>query len=85
MVSKRVKTIIEEIAREEGVPTKVVTEVVRSTFKFVADTMKKGDRENWKFKSVDVPGLGVFNLKPSFTEKIRKAVEAKRKLKEDGN
>lgn len=84
MVSKKVKSIIDEIAQEEGIPTKVVTEVIRSTFKFVADTMKNGDRENWKFKSVDVPGLGVFNLKPSFTDKIRKATEAKRKLQSDG-
>lgn len=84
MVSRKVKNIIDEIAREEGVPTKVVTEVIRSTFKFVADTMKNGDRENWKFKSVDVPGLGVFNLKPSFTEKIRKATEAKRKRENNG-
>lgn len=78
MVGKRVKSLIDEIAREEGVPVKVVTEVIRDTFKFVADTMRSGDRVNWKFKSIDVPGLGVFNLKPSFTNKVRKATEAKR-------
>lgn len=82
MVGKRVRSLIEEVAREEHIPVKVAEKVIRDSLKFVADTMRKGDRENWKFKSVDMPGLGVFNIKPSWTAKMKMLTENKQaKLK----
>ena len=85
MVSKRVRQIIEETARELGVPTKVVEQSLRGSFKFLADTMKKGDKETGDFGTVDIPGLGMFKTKPSWTAKINQRKEEYERKQQDGN
>jgi hypoxanthine-guanine phosphoribosyltransferase len=85
MVSKRVRLIMEEVAREQHVPSKVVEAVLKGSFKYVADVMRAGDRENAIFKTVDMPGLGVFNTKPSWTAKIQERSAIKRKKQQNGN
>ena len=69
---------MEATGRECKVPAKIVEAVLKSSFKMVTEVMKDGDRENAIFKTVDMPGLGVFNTKPSWTAKV----QARGKLKE---
>ena len=70
---------IKELAAKKGLTPEQVTRIVRSEFEFVAEVIKSGDRENWKFSTVLLANLGKFIALPNMINLLRTRTENKRR------
>lgn len=65
--------IYKKIAREEGLATSEVKEIIRHQFKFVKKVMARGN-----YNSVRLPKFGIFNVKESRLKNIKEHYNGKR-------
>lgn len=63
--------VISRIALEKNLDYEIVEKVIRSQFKFVADTMSKGE-----YKSIHLHHLGKFAVKPNRLKQFKEYEEA---------
>ena len=64
MVSPTIKEICKEIARNNNLPVDVVENIITSQFKFVKDTMAKGEKDKpGTFKTIQITHLGKFAIR----------------------
>lgn len=73
--------ILKQVAKEEGVPTCQAEDVIKLTYWFIREVISSSDRDNLDFKSVRVPGWGIF-YSPDYKKNKCKKMNEYRKLKE---
>jgi len=74
------KNIIDEIAKEEGLPSHIVERIVNSQFKFIYNTMKSGT-----FQPVRLTYFGVFGVRPGRRACLMEKTNRKGKWKDSNS
>ena len=57
---------------EEDINFNHAKDITDSVFEFIAETMKKGDRKNYKYENVRVLNFGIFGVKEGRKEYYKK-------------
>jgi len=71
MNSNFVKSVIKDIAKEEGLSKEEIKAIVESPFIMTAQKMKQGDRPNGKFYNTWIMDFGKFVVNPERIKHIK--------------
>jgi len=63
MRTKRTRTYIKNVADKYNISYLQAEEIIESFFRFTAESMKQGDKENMEFSDIRLLKFGVFKVK----------------------
>jgi hypothetical protein len=81
MRSNNTQRIVKEIAREYGYAEKEISDIIKLQYEFLANIMRKANRENLEFPSVRIKYFATFYCsedRKKYFEKVKLKVDARR-------